>query len=94
MPPTKFPKGLTINDRSKAFDCHVFYDGRDGSSYLINTLGEEVRTWPHTGFPVEMIDPTINGGKRGHVLLHVRARCSLGPHPIGRGRSPTTLRSI
>ena len=70
MPPTKFPKGLTINDRSKAFDCHVFYDGRDGSSYLINALGEDVRTWPHTGFPVEMIDPTINGGKRGHVLLH------------------------
>lgn len=69
MPPTIFPTGVTINEPGKVHDCHVFYDGRDSTSYLINIQGEVVRTWPHTGFPAEMIDPAVNGGKRGHVLL-------------------------
>ena len=70
MPPTEFPKGVTIHKPDKAYDCHVLYDGRDGTSYLINIEGKTVRTWPHTGFPSEMIDPEVNGGRRGHVLVH------------------------
>ena len=70
MPPTEFPKGLTIDNADKAYDCHVLYDGRTGASYLINKAGEEVHSWPHTGFPAEMIDPAVNGGRRGHVLLN------------------------
>ena len=69
MPPTEFPKGVTINKSDKTFGCHVLYDGRDGASYLINIMGDEVQTWPHTGFPAEMIDPVLNNDKRGHVLL-------------------------
>ena len=30
--------------------------------------GNEVHTWPYTGFPSEMIDPEINGGRLGHII--------------------------
>ena len=69
MPPTVFPKGVTIHETDKAHDCHVMYEGRGGESYLIDMAGDIVRQWPHTGFPAEMIDPAVNGGKKGHVLL-------------------------
>ena len=69
MPPTVFPKGVTIHETDKAWDCHVMYEGRGGESYLIDMAGDVVRQWPHTGFPAEMIDPVVNGGKKGHVLL-------------------------
>ena len=69
MPPTVFPKGVTIHETDKAHDCHVMYEGRGGESYLVNMAGDIVRQWPHTGFPAEMIDPAVNGGRKGHVLL-------------------------
>lgn len=69
MPPTVFPKGVTIHREAKAHDCHVMYEGRNGESYLIDIAGNPVNTWPHTGFPAEMIDPAVNGGRKGHVLL-------------------------
>lgn len=68
MPASVFPFGVTIHDKEAAHDCHVLYEGRGGESYLINMEGENVRTWPFTGFPAEMIDPAINGGKKGHIL--------------------------
>jgi len=68
MPPTIFPTGVTIYDPDKAHNCYVLFDGRDGRSYLIDMNGNEVNTWPYTGFPTEMIDPAFNEGKRGHVI--------------------------
>ncbi len=70
MPPTKFPKGVTIHEPEYAHECHVLYDGRDGATYLIDITGKEVHSWPHSGFPSEMIDPAVNDGKRGHVLVN------------------------
>ena len=70
MPPTTFPKGVTIHEPEYAHECHVLYDGRDGATYLIDITGKEVRSWPHSGFPSEMIDPAVNDGKRGHVLVN------------------------
>ena len=69
MPPTVFPKGVTINLPDKAYACYVVFDGRDGCSYVIDMNGNDVRTWPHSGFPSEIIDPAVNGGRKGHVFL-------------------------
>jgi hypothetical protein len=68
MPYSVFPTATTIYDPHKAFNCYVLYDGRDGRSFLIDMNGNTVHAWPYTGFPVEMIDPEINQGCRGHVI--------------------------
>ena len=65
---TVFPTGTTIYYPEKCYNCLILYDGRDGQSYLINMNGEVVHTWPYTGFPVEMIDPKLKKGERGHLL--------------------------
>ena len=48
--------------------------GRDGHSFPIDMNGNEVRTWPHSGFPSEIIDPAVNGGRKGHVFLQKEKR--------------------
>ena len=68
MPYSVFPTGTTIYDPHRAYNCYALYDGRDGDSFLIDMNGNTVHTWPYTGFPVEMIDPQINQGCRGHVI--------------------------
>ncbi len=68
MPSTIFPTGTTLYDPEKAHNCYVLFDGRAGESFLIDMNGNEVNSWPFTGFPVEMIDPEINGGKRGQIM--------------------------
>ena len=56
MPTYKFPTGVTIHNPKKAHDCHVLYEGRDGVTYLVDMAGHDIHTWPHSGFPSEMID--------------------------------------
>ncbi len=68
MPPTIFPTGVTLYQPARAYSSYVLFDGRDGRSYLIDMNGNTVHSWPYTGFPVEMIDPKINNGKRGHII--------------------------
>ena len=68
MPYSVFPTGTTIYDPEKAYNCYVLHEGRDGRSYLIDMNGNTVHSWPYTGFPVEMIDPEINQGRRGDVF--------------------------
>jgi hypothetical protein len=67
--PSVFPTGVTLYDPAKAWNGYVLFDGRDQHSYLIDMNGNDVHIWPYSGFPVEMIDPAINQGRRGHVLL-------------------------
>ena len=68
MPYSVFPTGTTIYKPEKAYNCYVLHEGRDGRSYLIDMNGITVHSWPYTGFPVEMIDPEINQGRRGDVF--------------------------
>lgn len=68
MPPSVFPTGTTRFNLSKTYNSYVLYDGRDGRSFLIDMNGNAVHSWPYTGFPVEMIDPAINNGIRGHII--------------------------
>ena len=68
MPYSVFPTGTTIYYPEKCYNSLILYDGRNGRSFLIDMGGNLVHSWPYTGFPVEMIDPKINNGLRGHIL--------------------------
>ncbi|MCF6246286.1 MAG: hypothetical protein L3J69_02885 [Desulfobacula sp.] len=68
MPYSVYPTGTTIYFPDKAYNSYVLFDGRDGRSHIIDMNGNVVNSWPYTGFPVEMIDPAINGGKTGHII--------------------------
>src|SRR6202007_2756097 len=48
--------------------------GRDGKTHLIDMDGHDVHQWSHVGFPSEMLDPTLTGGQRGHVLVQLSAK--------------------
>ena len=62
--------GVAIHVAQKAHATYVLFDGRDLRAHLIDMNGNEVRAWNRLGFPAEMIDPALTGGRRGHVLLH------------------------
>lgn len=68
MPYSIFPTGTTLYYPEKCYNSFVLYDGRDGKSYLIDMNGDIRHSYPYTGFPVEMIDPAINDGKKGQIL--------------------------
>ena len=44
----------------------MIFSGADRKTHLIDMNGNEVKRWD---YPV--IDPALNGGKRGHVLLQL-----------------------
>jgi hypothetical protein len=68
MPYSVFPTGTTIYYPEKCHNSFILYDGRDGKSYLIDMTGEIRHVYDYTGFPVEMIDPAINNGKKGQII--------------------------
>jgi hypothetical protein len=69
MPPTIYPTGVTIHLPELAYDTLVLFDGRDSSSYLIDSSGDVVRSWNYKGFPSEMIAPELTGGRKGHIFV-------------------------
>jgi len=69
MSPTIYPTGVTIHYPDKAHPTLVLFDGRDGKSHLIDMNGNEVRSWPYSAFPAEMIDPALTGGGTAHVFV-------------------------
>jgi hypothetical protein len=80
MPPRIFPTGVTLYDPALAHNQYVIFGAPDGRTHLVDMNGNEVRQWPHLGFPSELIDPALTGGRRGHVLVQLS---SLGPGPWG-----------
>lgn len=80
MAPRIYPTGVTLYDPRQAHNSYVLFSAPDGKTRLIDLSGNVVRDWPHFGFPPELIDPALNGGKRGHVLLQLERS---GPGPWG-----------
>ncbi len=62
---------MTRYDPQKAFNQYVIFSGADRKTHLIDMNGNEVKRWDYPGFPAAVIDPALNGGKRGHVLLQL-----------------------
>ena len=69
--PRVFPTGTTIYDPHRAYNSFVMFAGPDGKSHLIDMDGNEVHRWEHFGFPAEVLDPSVTGGKLGHVLVQL-----------------------
>jgi len=69
--PTIFPTGTTLHDPARSWKGYVLYGAPDGTTRLVDLEGNEVRSWSHLGFPSELIDPAVNQGRRGHVLVQL-----------------------
>ncbi|MBH4343115.1 ArsR family transcriptional regulator, partial [Pseudomonas aeruginosa] len=69
--PSVYPTGVTRYNPQKAFNQYVIFSGADRKTHLIDMNGNEVKRWDYPGFPAAVIDPALNGGKRGHVLLQL-----------------------
>jgi hypothetical protein len=71
MSPRVFPTGATLHDAAQSWKGYVLHGAPDRRTHLVDLEGNEVHSWPHLGFPSELIDPAVNGGKRGHVLVQL-----------------------
>lgn len=69
--PSVYPTGVTIYDPSKAYNQYVLFSSPDKQTRLIDMNGNEVKRWSHRGFPAALIDPLVNGGKRGHLFVQL-----------------------
>ncbi len=69
--PRVYLTGTTIYDPAKAYNSYVLFGAPDGNTHLIDLDGNEVHRWNHWGFPSELLDPKITGGKLGHVLVQL-----------------------
>src|SRR5258706_13914702 len=69
--PSVFPTGTTLYKPDKAQNGYVLFGGIDGQTHLIDMDGKEVHRWEKAGFPSEMLDPAVAGGKKSHVLVQL-----------------------
>ena len=69
--PTIFPTGTTIYDPERAWNGYVLFSAPTGNTHLIDMDGNEVNQWNRPGFPAEMLDPALNDGKKGHILVQI-----------------------
>src|SRR5262245_60738566 len=71
--PRIYPTGVTLYDPAKAWNSYVIFGAPDDKTHLIDMNGNEVHRWDFIGFPSELLDPQVTGGKLGHVLLQTES---------------------
>jgi hypothetical protein len=69
--PSIFPTGVTIYDAKLAYNSYVVFAAPDHKTRLIDMGGAVVRQWEYAGFPSEILDPAVTGGKKGHLLVQL-----------------------
>lgn len=69
--PSVFPTGVTVYDPAQAYNTYVVFGATDHKTRLIDMDGDVVHQWDYAGFPSEVLDPAVTGGKRGHVLVQL-----------------------
>ena len=67
--PGIFPTGTTCYDPAKAFNSFVLFTGGDNVAHLIDLNGNSVHEWKDAASHSTLIDPSVNGGKLGHVFV-------------------------
>ena len=68
--PSIYAEGTTRLDPARAWPSYVLFTGGDEVARLIDLDGRTVHTWPDVGsFASVLIDPSLTGGERGHVLV-------------------------
>lgn len=71
MSPRIFPTGTTLHHPNESWKGYVLFGSPDRRTHLVDLAGDEVHAWPYLGFPSELIDPAVNAGRRGHVLVQL-----------------------
>lgn len=89
--PSVYPTGVTLYDPAKAYNQYVVFSGADKQTHLIDMNGNEVKRWPHKGFPSAIIDPQLVGGERGRVLLQLSEK---DPGKLGAAGNGLSNQSI
>lgn len=89
--PSVYPTGVTRYDPAKAYNQYVIFAGADKQTHLIDMDGNEVKSWPHNGFPSAIINPRLVGGERGHVLLQLSDKA---PGPLGAAGNGLANQSV
>jgi hypothetical protein len=69
--PSVFPTGTTLYDPKLAYNCFVVFGAPDHKTHLIDMDGREVHRWDYAGFPSEILDPAVTGGRKGDVLVQL-----------------------
>jgi hypothetical protein len=91
--PSVYPTGVTIYDPKLAYNSYVIFGGTDHKTHLIDMDGNEVHRWDYAGFPSELLDPAVTGGKLGHVLVQLstdeRPGAGVVPHMPAEFRNRT-----
>lgn len=67
--PSVFPTGTTRYEPTRAYNSFVLFTGGDNLARLIDLNGNTVRTWKDAGGFSSLLDPSLVGGQRGHVLV-------------------------
>lgn len=80
-----YPTGVTRYDPAKAWGHYTVFSGADENSYLIDMNGNVVQHWPYKGFPAEVINPAVNGGRKGHVFVQLEERKDRNERSFGNG---------
>ena len=70
--------GLLYRDVTKAYETNICFSALDGKTHLVGADGEERHFWNYVGLPGNIIDPALNGGQQGHVLLQSKMDPSRG----------------
>jgi hypothetical protein len=73
-----YPTGVTIYDPSRAYNSYIIFSSPDNKTHLIDLDGNEVHSWNYIGFPGELLDPAVTGGKKGEVLVQYESIASKG----------------
>lgn len=84
--PSVYPTGTTIYDPAKSYNSYVLFAGQDKKTHLIDLNGNVVHEWNYNAFPPVLIDPALNNGKRGHLLVQLSGETG--------GRANTTVQSL
>lgn len=83
--PSVYPTGVTIYDKSKAWNGYTLLSGADKHTYLVDMNGQAVHRWPYPGFPSLLVDPALNQGRKGHVLVQLEERKDPDKRSFGNG---------
>ncbi len=67
--PSVYPTGTSRYDPAKAYNSFVLFTGGDNIAHLIDMSGHSVHEWQDAAYHSTLIDPELNNGKLGHVLV-------------------------
>jgi len=73
-----YPTGVTVYDPARAYNSYIIFSAPDNKTHLIDMNGNEIHTWNYAGFPGELLDPAVTGGKKGNVLIQYESIKGIG----------------